>query len=393
MGKTLVVMESPAKAKKVQGYLGQDYIVKASVGHFREMPVPKNMSSQQKEQYGDYSIDVKNNFEPLFKISKDKTKIVSELKTALEKCSELIIFTDSDSEGASIGYHLLEVLKPKVPVFRAVTVEITKNAVEEAFKNKKKVDVEKRLPEEFFGAAEAAITRACWDRLYGYKTSPMLWKMLKPGTSSGRVQTPGARMVVEREVKRLAFKSVSYYSVKGVFGDVSASLVEFDSRKIAGAAQLSDEGELKEGYLLLTDENIGEVLAFLREQEYVVGEVKSKPYRRTPPAPFMTSTALQSIGSKYRMSTKQITACLQNLYQNGEISYIRTVSVVAAPEAITAARKTLEKSFGRKYVSPTPRVYKDKKEDNSGHECIRTIPDSKGEMPAKKFSEPAHQKV
>jgi len=388
MSKTLVILESPAKAKKVAGFLGADYIVRASVGHVRELPPPNKMTPAEKEKYSEYAIDIQNNFSPLFKNSRDKAKVIADLKTQLAKCDKLIGMTDDDSEGASILWHLLEILKPKVPVYRAVTHEITKTGVEDALKNMELVDQKKKQPDAFYGAAEAALTRALWDRLYGFSTSPYVWKTIKSGTSSGRVQTPGARLVVEREMKRLAFKSVSYYSISGLFGEHEGTLVEYKKQKIASGSHIDDEGVVKKGYLLITDDNLDDILKDLRKKDYVVGEVSSKPYRRSPPPPFTTAAALQSIGAKTRMGSKQITSILQNLYaSDGAITYIRTVSVEAAPEAIKAARASLKNLYGTNYVPGSPRVHKDKKSGNSGHEAIRPVLDDSGNLLKKSFSD------
>lgn len=393
--KTLVILESPAKAKKVQGFLGPEYIVKASVGHVRDIPIPKEMTPTQKAKYGDFGIDMASpTFEALYKNSGDKSKVIKELKEALGKSSQLILLTDADAEGNAIAWHLMEILQPKVPTFRATTLEITKSGIDKALKTMVPVDHKKREPASMYGPAESALTRGSWDRIYGYSTSPLLWKLLKPGTSSGRVQSPGARLVVERELKRLAFKSVNYYSVTGDFEGTPATLVTVQGKKIAQSAHIDDEGKVKEGYVLLTDENIDKVLAFLKKKTYEVGEVKSKPYRRTPPPPFTTSAALQSIGGRLGMSAKQLTSILQHLYASeGSITYIRTVSVVAAPEAIAAARKTLRRLYGPAYVSPQPRVYRDKSADNSGHEAIRPVLDGKGELLNKSFPEKRTQQV
>lgn len=395
MVKTLIIVEAPSKARHIQEFLGSDYIVKASVGHVTELPAPAAMSATEKEKYGEYAQDIKNNFEPLYKVSSDKKKIITELKRILKGVDELVLGTDADNEGAAISWHLLQELRPTVPTYRATWNEITEKAVKEGLKNKKRVDMKRREPADFFGQAESALTRAQWDRLYGYGSSPYVWKTIKPGTSSGRVQTPGTRLVVEREERRLAFKSVSYYSIWGEFDGVKAKLVEFDGAKIADGSKIDDEGVLTKGYLLITDDNLKDTLAALKKKEYQVGDVSSKPYRRTPPPPFTTSSGLQSIGGKTRQSAKQITRYFQDLYaSDGAVTYIRTVSVVAAPEAIAQAREEIKKLFGPKMLPASPRVYKDKGAGNSGHECIRPVLDDKsGKLVNKKFSDPKKQQV
>lgn len=391
----LIIVESPHKAKLISGFLGKDYIVLPTVGHFSEMPQPKSMTAEQKKKYGDYAMDLNNNFEPLWKISYGKGKIVQAFKDALKKVDEAILATDNDVQGDLISLLLLKELKPKVPVYRATWNEITKTAVMDGLKKKELVNIDKKLPKSFFDGAETALTQSSWDRLFGYTVSPYLWKVLKPGLSSGRVQGPAARLVVERELKRIAHKSVSYYTITGNFNGVKGTLFEFQNKKIATGAQIDDDGNIKEGYTLITDKNVDKIVEYLKKQNYVVSDISSKPYTRRPPAPFTTSTALQGIGNKLRISTKAITAILQHLYATeGIITYIRTVSVIASPEAITAARKTLEKKYGKKYVPNKPNLYKDKKADNSGHECLRNVVDEKtGLLLEAKLKDPKNQKV
>lgn len=396
MTKTLIIVEAPSKARHIQTFLGSDYIVRASVGHVTEMPVPKQMSADEKKKYSEYAQDIQNNFEPLYKVSNDKKKIVTELKKLLKTVDNLVLGTDADNEGAAIAWHLFTQLKPAIPTYRATWNEITEKAVKEGLKNKKLIDFKKQEPKDFFGQAESALTRAQWDRLYGYGSSPYVWKTIKPGTSSGRVQTPGARLIVEREERRLAFTSVAFYSIWGDFEGAKARLVEFEGNKIADGSKIDDDGKLAKGYALITDANLQSTLASLKTKAYLVGDVNSKPYRRTPPPPFTTSSALQSIGGKTRQSAKQITHYFQDLYaSDGAVTYIRTVSVVAAPEAIAEARKEITKLFGAKLLPSAPRVYKDKNASaNSGHECIRPVLDDKtGKLVNKVFSDAKKQQI
>lgn len=375
MAKTLLLVEAPSKARHIQQFLGSDFIVKPTVGHFREMPLPKEMKAADKAKYGEYAQDTKGNFEALYAISSDKKKLVTELKQLLKQADELVLATDADAEGAAISWHILQELKPNIPTYRATWNEITDRAVRAGLASKQLVDEKKHLPAEFFGQAESALARSQWDRLFGYGVSPLMWKMVRSGTSGGRVQTPGTRLTVEREERRLAFKSVAFYTVYGHFGGIQAKLTELNGKKIADASKIDDDGNLTAGYSLITDENIDKVLKVLKEKDYEVGPVKSKPYRRTPPPPFTTSTALQSIGSKTRLSAKQLTSVLQSLYVGTHCTYIRTVSVEAAPEAIQEARAELKKLFGAKLVPASERIHKDKKAGNSGHECIRPVLD------------------
>jgi DNA topoisomerase-1 len=394
MSKTLVILESPGKVAKVQGYLGSNYLVKASVGHIRDIPMPKAMTPTEKKRFGDYGVDIDSgSFEALYKNSSDRVKVIKDLKDTLAKCDELLLLTDSDDEGSAIAWHLMEVLKPKVPTYRATTNEITQEGIDNAVATKALVDHKKELPKDFYGSAASALARGTWDRLYGFESSPYVWRAIKPGTSSGRVQTPGARLVVERELKRLAFKSVAYYSITGIFSETEAKLIEFDNQKIATGANIDDEGIVANNYLLITDDNLQTILDSLPSKDYLIQDVKQKPYRRSAPPPFTTSSGLQSIGGKTGMSSKQITGLFQALYTTGEITYIRTVSVVAAPEAITAARKSIAKLYGKNFVPSTPNNHKDKKAGNSGHECIRPVLDTSHDLLDKKFSDSKQQKV
>lgn len=395
MTKTLIIVEAPSKATHIQQFLGASYIVKASIGHVTEMPIPSKMTPEEKARYSEYAQDISQGFEPLYHVSPDKKKVIAELKRILKTVDELVLGTDADNEGAAIAWHLFTQLKPTVPTYRATWNEITEKAVKAGLAQKQLIDFKKQEPAGFFGQAESALTRAQWDRLYGYGSSPYVWKTIKPGTSSGRVQTPGTRLIVEREERRLAFTSVSFYSIWGEFDGVKARLVEFEGMKIADGSKLDDDGKLTKGYKLITDENLTSTMKSLQAKAYSIGTVTNKPYRRSPPPPFTTSSGLQSIGGKTRQSAKQITRHFQDLYSSdGAVTYIRTVSVVAAPEAIAEARKDIQKLFGAQLVPGTPRVYKDKGSGNSGHECIRPVLDDKtGKLVTRRFADPKKQEV
>lgn len=375
MSYNLLIVESPHKAKVIQGFLGNGWKVIASVGHIRDLPIPSKMNKAEQATYGQYAQNVQSNFEPLFKVTEDRRSTVAELKRLVKSANSIYLGTDADSEGAAISWHILQELKPTIPAFRVTWNEITERAVKAGLAAKQLIDEKARTPKEFFGQAESALARSQWDRLFGYGVSPLMWKMVRSGTSGGRVQTPGTKLTVEREERRLAFKSVAFYTVYGHFDGIQAKLTEINGKKIADASKIDDDGNLAKGYSLITDENIDKVLAALKAKSYEVGPVKSKPYRRTPPPPFTTSTALQSIGSKTRLSAKQLTSVLQSLYVGTHCTYIRTVSVEAAPEAIQEARAELKKLFGAKLVPAKAREHKDKKAGNSGHECIRPVLD------------------
>lgn len=386
MPRTLVCVESPHKAKVIGDILGKDFVVLPTVGHFKEMPLKKSMTKEEKEKYGDFAIDVSHDFEPLYRVAPGKAKVLKAFRDAIKTVDDIVIATDPDSEGAAIGYLLIDELKPKKPTYRATWNEITEKAVREGLRNKKLISMEKREPKEFFDTANSALARASWDRLFGFSVTPFVWKAMgMANLSAGRVQSPGARLVVEREIQRLEFVSVEFYTITGVFTfdgeDIEAQLISYKGQSIANSSHIDENGNVKDGFLLITGDNIDDIVKDVEKNlDYVVSDVSSKPYRRTPPPPFTTSSALQSIGAKTGWSSKQLTSIFQDLYQSGHISYIRTVSVMAAPEAVEAARRGIVSQFGKTFVSPVERVYKDKKTGNSGHECIRPTLDEKGNL-------------
>ncbi|MFM1995533.1 MAG: hypothetical protein RLZZ610_1050 [Actinomycetota bacterium] len=374
-GNKLVIVESPAKAKTIAKYLGDDYTVMASIGHIRDLIDPKNLPPEEKKKKGSlakFSIDIENDFEPYYAISAGKSKTVSELKKALGEADELYLATDEDREGEAIAWHLLQVLKPKVPVKRMVFHEITKTAIQEALSKTR--DVDQNL-------VQAQETRRVVDRLYGYEVSPVLWRKINRGLSAGRVQSPAMRLVVERERERMAFISASYHDVKALFNtdkgkeqDFEAKLLSIDGKRIASGDSFNDKGELKDGVLLL-DEDAAEKLAVAMRSKDVkvkVESVESKPSTRRPAAPFTTSTLQQEASRKLRMSAKQTMDTAQSLYQEGHITYMRTDSPVLSTQAIQAARSIAIEMFGKDSVPDSPRVYTGKnKNAQEAHEAIR----------------------
>ena len=374
-GNKLVIVESPAKAKTIAKYLGDDYTVMASIGHIRDLIDPKNLPPEEKKKKGSlakFSIDIENDFEPYYAISAGKSKTVSELKKALGEADELYLATDEDREGEAIAWHLLQVLKPKVPVKRMVFHEITKTAIQEALSKTR--DVDQNL-------VQAQETRRVVDRLYGYEVSPVLWRKINRGLSAGRVQSPAMRLVVERERERMAFISASYHDVKALFNtdkgkeqDFEAKLLSIDGKRIASGDSFNDKGELKDGVLLL-DEDAAEKLAVAMRSKDIkvkVESVESKPSTRRPAAPFTTSTLQQEASRKLRMSAKQTMDTAQSLYQEGHITYMRTDSPVLSTQAIQAARSIAIEMFGKDSVPDSPRVYTGKnKNAQEAHEAIR----------------------
>ena len=377
MASKLVIVESPAKAKTISKYLGPGYEVLASVGHIRDLIDPKDLPAEKKKgSLGKFSIDIENDFEPYYSISPGKSKTVADLKKALAGADELLLATDEDREGEAIAWHLLQVLKPKVPVKRMVFHEITKDAIQHAVNNTRELDL---------NLVQAQETRRVVDRLYGYEVSPVLWRKVNRGLSAGRVQSPATRLVVERERERMAFVSALYYDVKATFatGDntqpsFEAKLVSLAGKRIATGESFDDSGKLKSDVLVLDEAAANAVALAVQDSSAVikVTDVESKPSVRRPAAPFTTSTLQQEASRKLRMSAKQTMDTAQQLYQDGYITYMRTDSPTLSGQAINAARAQAKSMFGAEYVSESPRVYTGKnKNAQEAHEAIRPAGD------------------
>ena len=376
-GKKLVIVESPAKAKTIGQYLGDDYEVQASVGHIRDLVEPKNLPPELKKgPLGKFSIDVDNDFEPYYVVSDAKKKTVAELKRALKDADELWLATDEDREGEAIAWHLLEVLKPKVPVKRMVFHEITKEAIQRA------VDATRDLDTALVDAQE---TRRILDRLYGYEVSPVLWRKVGPGLSAGRVQSAATRLVVDRERERLAFISAEYWDLDTTLatqsGDTpfTARLARLGGKKVASGRDFSDRGELKAAEAVALDESTTLSLAeALRDPaiDVTVTKVESKPYTRRPAAPFTTSTLQQEAGRKLRFTARQTMSVAQSLYENGYITYMRTDSSSLSQQAVDAARSQAAALYGAETVPDQPRTYASKsKNAQEAHEAVRPAGD------------------
>jgi len=368
----LVIVESPAKAKTISKYLGEDYTVLASVGHIRELVEPRDLPAELKKgPFGKFAINIENDFEPYYGISAGKSKTVSDLKKALSSASELYLATDEDREGEAIAWHLLQVLKPKVPVKRMVFHEITKEAITAALDHTRDLDTD---------LVQAQETRRIVDRLFGYEISPVLWRKINRGLSAGRVQSPAMRLVVERERERMAFVSASYFDVKAVFKgsaaepSFEAKLVSVDGKKIASGESFNDEGKLVADVLLLNEADATAIAEGAKSgsASIRVVSVEAKPSTRRPAAPFTTSTLQQEASRKLRMSAKQTMDTAQSLYQDGFITYMRTDSPTLSQQAIAAARSQAAKMFGSDLVADKPRVYTGKnKNAQEAHEAIR----------------------
>ncbi|MFT4030418.1 MAG: type I DNA topoisomerase [Protaetiibacter sp.] len=370
--KKLVIVESPAKARTIAQYLGDGYEVQASVGHIRDLIDTKDLPPELKKgSVGKFSVDVENGFEPFYVVSDSKKKTVSELKRALKDADELYLATDEDREGEAIAWHLLEVLKPTVPVRRMVFHEITKDAIREAEQNTREIDT---------ALVDAQETRRILDRLYGFEVSPVLWRKVGPGLSAGRVQSAATRLVVDRERERLAFVSASYWDLTAEFrpadsGAVfTARLARLEGRRVAQGGDFDDAGALKADVVAL-DERAADILAdALRAPtaSFEVAKLETKPYSRRPAAPFTTSTLQQEASRKLRLSARTTMSLAQSLYENGYITYMRTDSTTLSQQAIDAARSQAVTLYGADSIPEKPRVYASKsKNAQEAHEAIR----------------------
>ncbi|MCU1443630.1 MAG: topA [Cryobacterium sp.] len=380
--KKLVIVESPTKMKSIAQYLGDGYEVLSSVGHIRDLIEPKNLPPELKKgPLGKFSVDVDNGFEPYYVVSDSKKKTVAELKRALKNADELLLATDEDREGEAIAWHLLQVLAPKVPVRRMVFHEITKDAILEAKDNTRELDT---------ALVDAQETRRILDRLYGYEVSPVLWRKVGPGLSAGRVQSAATRLVVDRERERLAFVSAGYWDLIAQLATspddrdttrFEAKLVRVNGERIATGADFDDSGKLKPKVQAATlDEASAQALTDALKQPGVavtVTKVASKPYRRSPAAPFTTSTLQQEAARKLRFTARQTMSVAQSLYENGDITYMRTDSPSLSQQAIAAARAQATALYGASTVPDKPRVYKGKsKNAQEAHEAIRPSGDT-----------------
>ena len=368
----LVIVESPAKAKTIQGYLGDGYEVEASVGHIRDLPKrAADIPAQYKaESWSRLGVDVDNGYSALYVVDADKKTKVAELKKKLADADELFLATDEDREGEAIAWHLLEVLKPKVPVRRMVFHEITKDAIRRAVEETRDLDT---------SLVDAQETRRILDRLYGYEVSPVLWKKVMTGLSAGRVQSVATRLVVERERERIAFSAASYWDIEGLFdpGAFTANLIAVDGARVATGKDFSQQGQLtRAGAAHLSQSDATSLAAGLAAATFTVRSVEDKPYRRSPAAPFMTSTLQQEASRKLRWGAQRTMRVAQGLYERGFITYMRTDSTTLSESSMTAARAQAATLYGSDHVSEVPRRY-DRKVKNAqeAHEAIRPAGD------------------
>jgi len=371
-GTSLVIVESPTKARTLSRFLGPGFTIEASIGHIRDLPenakeIPKEY---QQEDWRHLGVNVHENFRPIYVIPRQKAKQVRKLKQMLKKAKDLYLATDEDREGEAISWHLCEVLQPKVPVRRLVFHEITRDAVLEALEHPRQID------EALVRAQEA---RRIVDRLYGYEVSPLLWRKIGPRLSAGRVQSVAIRLLVERERQRRAFVPATYWDLLGVFAKktgetLQATLVSVQGRRIPSSRDFDPTtGQLKDPGLLLLDEAAVKALCDrLRQGAAVIRSVEEKPYVSRPYPPFTTSTLQQEANRKFGFTARRTMQAAQNLYENGYITYMRTDSTSLAAVAVEAARREIAGLFGPEYLSPEVRVYATKvKNAQEAHEAIR----------------------
>jgi DNA topoisomerase-1 len=372
-GIKLVIVESPTKAKTIRKFLGKDFVVESCMGHIRDLPqsakdIPEKV---KKEKWAQLGVNVDKNFEPLYCVPKDKTKVVKNLKDRLSEASELYLATDEDREGESISWHLMEVLKPKVPTKRMVFHEITKDASQKALKDTREIDI---------NLVRAQEARRVLDRLVGYTISPLLWKKVAYGLSAGRVQSVAVRLIVNRELDRVRFKKSAYW---GVLAELAKDGIHFESRlqtynnqRVATGKDFDGlTGQLLSGKeVLILDEKVSTKLAHdLKVGAWTVSEVDERPTFRKPSPPFITSTLQQEANRKLGLSSRETMQVAQKLYEQGFITYMRTDSTFLSQEAMTAARACIENKYGKEYLTPQPRNFAAKKVKGAqeAHEAIR----------------------
>ena len=381
MAHKLVIVESPAKARTISGYLGQGYVVESSIGHIRDLPqsAADTPAKIKDKPWGRLGVDVDNGFEPYYVVPRDKKSHIAKLKTLLKDADELYLATDEDREGEAIAWHLLDELKPKkdIPVKRMVFHEITRPAIEAAAANPRELNME---------LVEAQEARRILDRLYGYEVSPVLWKKVMSGLSAGRVQSVATRLVVDRERERMAFRQASYWDLEGTFDAGSdhdprmfpARLHSVDGARVARGSDFGPDGQLKAtGVVHLDRARAESLVAALADTTYQVRSVESKPYRRSPYPPFRTTTLQQEASRKLGMSASVTMSVAQRLYENGFITYMRTDSTTLSGAAINAARSQVAELYGGEYLPDAPRTYTSKvKNAQEAHEAIRPAGDS-----------------
>ena len=375
MGIKLVIVESPAKARKIGGFLGDEYVVEASVGHIRDLPqraadIPKEY---KKIAWAKEGVNIEEGFAPLYVINPDKRAKVAELKALMKDADELILATDEDREGEAIAWHLIEVLRPKIPIRRMVFHEITKEAIKKAAEETRDLD---------YRLVDAQETRRVLDRLYGYRLSPVLWKKVMPRISAGRVQSVATRLIVERERERMAFISSNWWDLTAQCeAGFSARLLSLNGKRVAATNDFDANGGLKEksaaNILLLDEASANELVQSLSRQDLKVKSTEESPRTERPKAPFTTSTMQQDAGSRLGWGAQITMRIAQRLYENGYITYMRTDSVTLSQSAIESARNSAKALYGAEYIPTAPRLYEGKsKNAQEAHEAVRPAGES-----------------
>ena len=369
---TLVIVESPTKAKTIRKFLPSNFEVLASMGHVRDLPkgAAEIPAAVKKEKWSRIGVNTTEDFEPLYIIPKDKKKVVKELKNALKDATKLLLATDEDREGESISWHLLQILKPKIPTKRMVFHEITKKAINKALDETREIDME---------LVQAQETRRILDRLFGYELSPLLWKKVAPRLSAGRVQSVSVRLIVKRERERRSFKKACYWGIKALLLkdniNFETKLFSLNGQRISNGSDFDEHtGKLKDGNksLLLSEDKVNKLLKAFSDQEWKVSRIEKKPTTRKPVPPFTTSTLQQEANRKLRLSARETMRCAQGLYERGFITYMRTDSVHLSQQAIRAARACVSSKYGDEYLSNSPRQFNSNARNaQEAHEAIR----------------------
>lgn len=374
--KKLVIVESPTKARTIKKFLSNDYIVESCMGHVRDLPksAKEIPEAYKKQAWSKLGVNVDNGFDPLYCIPKGKGKIIKELKRLLKDADELILATDEDREGESISWHLLELLKPKVPVKRMVFHEITKSAIKKALEDFRGIDN---------NLVRAQESRRVLDRLMGYTISPLLWKKVAFGLSAGRVQSVAVKILADKETERLKFASINYWGVEGTFKakgeEFTANLYTLNQKDLAVSKDFGQNANLLNTKKLhLKEKSAKDFVKEFNQKTWTVKSLEKKPTSRKAPAPFITSTLQQAASGKLKISIKEVMMTAQKLYERGFITYMRTDSTFLSNQAIVASRKSIEKNFGKKYLSTAPRTYDSKKVKGAqeAHEAIRPAGDT-----------------
>ena len=374
-GKKLVVVESPTKARTIRKFLGKDFLVESCMGHVRDLPksakeIPEKF---KKEKWATLGVNVDKDFDPIYTVPKNKTKVITTLKGLMKEADELILATDEDREGESISWHLLETLKPKIPVKRMVFHEITKEAIKQALDEFRDID---------YDLVRAQEARRVLDRLVGYTISPLLWKKVAYGLSAGRVQSVAVRLISEREHERIRFVKTDYWGLQAALMKdkvpFDARLQSYDQQRIASGKDFDSETggllEAKKGQTLhLKKDKVDSIVAEIKGKDFVVSNVEEKPVSRKPAPPFITSTLQQESNRKLGLSSRETMQVAQKLYERGFITYMRTDSTNLSTQAITAARDCILERYGKDYLPPEPRDYTKKKAKGAqeAHEAIR----------------------